>query len=94
MLDRRFIRQEPDRVCKAIADKHENCELDAWLALDSEYLELLQKVEELKTSRNPTRCHRQGAVVGGLAIRPGQSGIEVIVRSSRFRVKTLRIKCD
>jgi seryl-tRNA synthetase len=52
MLDRKLIRQEPERVRKAIADKRESCDLDAWLALDTEHLELLQKVEELKARRN------------------------------------------
>jgi len=52
MLDRRFIRQNPDAVRKALADKRESADLDAWLALDTEHLDILREVEELKAQRN------------------------------------------
>ena len=52
MLDRKFIRQNPDALRKAIADKRESGDLEAWLKLDAEHLELLHEVEELKARRN------------------------------------------
>ena len=52
MLDRKYIRQNPDAVRKTLADKRETADLDAWLALDAEHLEILREVEELKAARN------------------------------------------
>ncbi|MCB9514149.1 MAG: serine--tRNA ligase [Candidatus Krumholzibacteriia bacterium] len=52
MLDRKFIRQNPDAVRDALTAKNESGDLDAWLALDTEHLDLLREVEELKARRN------------------------------------------
>ncbi len=52
MLDRKFIRANPDRVQQAVADKRESADVDAFLALDAEHLALLHEVEELKAERN------------------------------------------
>ena len=42
MLDRKFIRQNPDAVRDALTAKNESGDLDAWLALDTEHLDLLR----------------------------------------------------
>lgn len=52
MLDRKLVRNEPDRVRQAVADKRESADLDAILELDAEYLGILREVENLKSSRN------------------------------------------
>lgn len=52
MLDRRIVREDPERVRQAIADKNAKADLDAFLALDSERRELLGSVEQLKAERN------------------------------------------
>ncbi len=52
MLDRRFIRENPDLVRQGIADKNESADLDAFLDLDRQRRELLTQVEELKGERN------------------------------------------
>jgi seryl-tRNA synthetase len=52
VLDRRFIRENPDLVRKGIADKNASADLDAFLDLDRQRRELLSQVEELKGERN------------------------------------------
>lgn len=52
MLDRRFIRQQPETVRAALVAKRESGDLDAWLRLDAEHLALLREVEDLKAQRN------------------------------------------
>jgi len=52
MLDRKFIRSEPERVRRAIAEKNDPADLDAFLGKDREHLALLKEVEDLKAERN------------------------------------------
>lgn len=52
MLDRKFVRENPDRVRDAIRDKKESADLDAFLALESERREVLARVEALRSERN------------------------------------------
>lgn len=52
MLDRRFIRENPDPVRRAIADKGEAADLDAFLQLDAARRQLMTDVESLKARRN------------------------------------------
>lgn len=52
MLDIRFVRQNPDAVRKAIADKFLSIDLDAILAADGELGEIRGKSEALQAERN------------------------------------------
>ena len=54
MLDIKFIRENPQIVKKAVADKQlaQKVDIDKFLELDKEYLNLLQKVELHRTLRN------------------------------------------
>lgn len=52
MLDIKFIRENPDKVKKAIADRGIKLNLDEFLALDAERRKLLIEVEQLKNKRN------------------------------------------
>ena len=52
MQDIRFIRENPETVRKAIADKFVSLDLDAVLAADRAVLELRQQVETLQAERN------------------------------------------
>jgi seryl-tRNA synthetase len=52
MLDAKFIRQNPDRVRKALADRHSDLNLDDFLALEERHRKLLQEVEAGKARRN------------------------------------------
>ena len=52
MLSLQFIREHPDAVRKAIADKNVRLDLDALLALDSEVRAMKTEVDELRRQRN------------------------------------------
>ena len=52
MLDRKFVRENPDRVRDAIRDKNESADVDAYLALEAERREVLARVETLRSERN------------------------------------------
>lgn len=52
MLDRKFVRQEPEVVRQAILDKNEKADLDRFLELEAARREQLIRVEELKAERN------------------------------------------
>lgn len=52
MLDRKLVREDPERVRQAIADKNAKADLDAFLTLEVERRELLAAVEQLKAERN------------------------------------------
>lgn len=52
MLDRKFVRENPDRVRDAIRDKKESADVDAYLALEAERREVLARVESLRSERN------------------------------------------
>jgi seryl-tRNA synthetase len=52
MLSLQFIRENPDAVRKAIADKNVRLDLDALLALDGEVRSLKTGIDELRRQRN------------------------------------------
>jgi len=51
MLDPKLIRETPDLVRAAIAKKHLDVDLDAVLALDAAWRNLLQEVELLRSKQ-------------------------------------------
>jgi seryl-tRNA synthetase len=52
VIDRRLIREEPDRLRRGLARKHATVDVERLIALDAEYLANLQRAEELKHERN------------------------------------------
>lgn len=52
MLDKRLIRDEPDKVKKAIAAKDVSVDIDQIVALDKEFLANIRKGDDLKHERN------------------------------------------
>ena len=52
MLSLAFIRENPDAVRKALADRHTEAPLDDILGLDGHWRRLLQEVEALRAARN------------------------------------------
>ncbi|UCE18799.1 MAG: serine--tRNA ligase [Gemmatimonadota bacterium] len=54
MLDQKFIRENSDSVKRAIADKGETANVDAFLELDKERRGLLIEADELRHARNVT----------------------------------------
>ena len=52
MLDIKLIREEPERVKRAVLLKKEQADIDAILEMDIKRRTIIQKVEELKKQRN------------------------------------------
>ncbi|HEX5132275.1 MAG TPA: serine--tRNA ligase [Candidatus Krumholzibacteria bacterium] len=52
MIERRLIRENPDRVREGLARRHANVDVERLVALDAEHLANLQRSEELKRERN------------------------------------------
>ena len=52
MLDLKFIRENPDVVRKAVADKREKADVDALLALDVKRREMIGRVESARAEQN------------------------------------------
>ncbi len=51
MIDIKILREEPDRVRKAIADKGNDCDLDAILEMDVKRRKLIASVEQLRAQQ-------------------------------------------
>lgn len=51
MIDIKILREDPDRVRKAIIDKGSDCDLDAILALDKERRRKIAEVEQLRAQQ-------------------------------------------
>jgi seryl-tRNA synthetase len=52
MLDLKFIRENPEQVKKACADKNDTADIDAILDLDNKRRELIQETESLRALQN------------------------------------------
>ena len=52
VLDPKFIRQNPEAVKQAIANKGEKADVDGFLAADEKRREIISTVEKLKAERN------------------------------------------
>jgi seryl-tRNA synthetase len=52
MLDRELIRNDPERVRLASAQKHEPCHVDRWLELDALRRTTVFRIDELRKQRN------------------------------------------
>lgn len=59
MLDLKFIRENPDVVRQAIANRHDTAPLDEILQIDSERRKKVTELEELRRSRRQTSRERQ-----------------------------------
>ena len=85
MLDRKFIRQEPEKVRQAIVDKNEKADLDRFLELESTRRKRLNEVEELKARRN------EASEAIGRAKKAGEDAEEAVaaMREVNARIKEL-----
>ena len=52
MLDTKFIREHAEEVKENIKNRHAKADVDAFVALDNQRREILQKVEAMKNERN------------------------------------------
>ena len=83
MLDQRFVRQNPDAVRQAVANKNERVDVDRFLDLDERRRELLQTVESLKQRRN---------TVSDEIARMKRNGEDASERIAEMREVSTRIK--
>ena len=72
MLDRKLLREDPDRVRQAVIDKREKADVDRFLELDARRRTLLTEVERLKSERNAA------SEAIGRAKKSGQDASEAI----------------
>ena len=83
MLDQRFVRQNPDAVRQAAANKNERVDVDRFLDLDTRRRELLQTSESLKQRRN---------TVSDEIARMKRDGEDASERIAEMREVSTRIK--
>ncbi len=83
MLDQRFVRQNPDAVRQAVANKNERVDVGRFLDLDTRRRELLQTVESLKQRRN---------TVSDEIARMKRDGEDASERIAEMREVSTRIK--
>jgi len=82
MLDMNVIRNDPERVKKALADRETEFDVDALLALDAKRRELIQKTETLKAERNAnskkvSALKKKGEDASGIIQRTKEIGLEI-----------------
>ncbi|MCX6834712.1 MAG: serine--tRNA ligase [candidate division Zixibacteria bacterium] len=78
MLDMKLIREQPELVRVAAANKNEKCDLDAVLALDGRRREIIRTVERLKAERN------QASAEIAVKKKAGESSDEAIAATRRL----------
>ena len=78
MLDIKLVREQPDLVRSAAANKNEKCDLDAILALDGRRREIIRTVERLKAERN------QASADIALKKKAGESADEAIAATRKL----------
>ena len=83
MLDQRFVRQNPDAVKQAVANKNERVDVDRFLELDARRRELLQTGESLKQRRN---------TVSDEIARMKRGGEDASARIAEMREVSARVK--
>ena len=79
MLDSKFIRQNIDTLKKALESRKYSFDLQAFLSLDSDRRDLLQKIEELKSSQNKINAEMK------VLLREKKDPAELIKESKRIK---------
>jgi seryl-tRNA synthetase len=79
MLDPKFIRQNPEIVKKAIINKGEKADIDAFLKADERRREIIGAVEKLKADRNAasqeiSNLKKKGQDASGMIVKMRQVG--------------------
>lgn len=85
MLDIKFVRNNPEIVAKALADRGSDVDVDAFPAMDAKRRDILKEVEELKAERNSTSAEVAKRK------RAGESADDLIARMHEVneRIKVL-----
>jgi seryl-tRNA synthetase len=60
MIDTKILREEPERVREAIANKGNDCDLDAILTMDHERRQLITTVEQLRAQQKSVNTEMAG----------------------------------
>jgi seryl-tRNA synthetase len=92
MLDIRFIRENPDRVRQAIANRHDSAPLDEILKLDSDRRQKMTDLEDLRHARKQASRNRQAAADEGRALRNKIRDLEDGVRDLETRLEDLLLQ--
>ena len=92
MLDLKFIRDNPDQVRQAIADRHDTAPLDEILDLDTERRQKLLELEELRHQRKELAKQKSGAAEKGRALRTQIQKLEEEVRGLDAQIEDLLLQ--
>jgi seryl-tRNA synthetase len=88
MLDIKFIRENIDRVKKAVLDKGDEADIDKIITLDAERRKILQDVEELRGERN-----RSSKEIGELR-KQGKDASELMEKMKEVSDRTKDLEKD
>jgi seryl-tRNA synthetase len=80
MLDLKFIRENPEVVRKAIADRHDSAPIDEILRLDAERRQNIVKLDGLRQERKALSREREKAQERGRALRVEIQELEEVSR--------------
>jgi seryl-tRNA synthetase len=93
MLDLKFIRENPDLVREAIANRQDSAPLDEILQLDSKRRRKLLELEDLRHARKETaREKKQSAAEEGRDLRVMVRGLEEKVKGLENELKELLLQ--
>ena len=89
MLDTKFIREHVEEVKENIKNRHAKADVDAFVALDNQRRDILQKVEAMKNERNTVTKEIQPAQTQQRKCgRPDRSHEEARRRHRRSRQRS------
>jgi len=89
MLDLKFIRENPDVVRQAIANRHDTAPLDDILRLDGERRQKIAELEELRRSRKQASRDYQVTIASGKEPVVVRRDIREAIRSLEDKAKEL-----
>ena len=92
MLDPKLIRANPELLRKAILDKNEKADIDAYLALDERRRKILVEVEKLRHEKRiaSEEIGKRSAASGGSAAIEGESDLELRKSSTKEIAKRIK----
>jgi len=92
MLDIKYIRENPDEVRRAVANRHDSAPIDAILKLDSERRQKVGELDGLRQQRKEVSREREKAQERGRALRAEIQAKEEEVRQLDERLNELLLR--
>ena len=92
MLDLRFIRENPDVVREALANRNDTAPIDEILELDTERRRKVQELEDLRRARKEVARDRQAAAERGRELRGQIHDLEETVRGIEQKLNDLLLQ--